>query len=100
MRRKVRKAVKKTVEKTVSKGVLESFKIISVERVPGYTLKRSWSLDQEVIQTDKGEFISDPRQNDFSEVVGKTVKAYVNESSGFKWLSFSLKKLKGRLAYN
>jgi len=71
-------------------------KVLTVE---GQKINPSWYYPEHVLITDKGAFLSDPRQNDFSNEIGKNIKIFVNRSKGFTWASALMKDLPTGLIY-
>lgn len=76
---------------------IDTLKIISVSTVTGDTLKRHWRSNMQIIETDKGRYIDNiPNVNftndsdgyNWSAMVGKTISGInVISHSGYKWLS-------------
>jgi hypothetical protein len=70
-------------------------KILSVKAVSGRTLNPNWKSAMQKISTNKGEYIDNSVDSsyspghDWSSEIGSYVDADINNSRGYKWLSFN-----------
>lgn len=68
-----------------------TFLIKNVEIVPGNQINNNWQRKMQIIYTDKSDFIDNITRfggHDWSQDIGKSVEAIINESAGYYWLKF------------
>jgi len=79
-------------------------KIISIKRKPGNFFYSNWRNPVDIVTIEyangiKDDFVSDPYQNNFQQLIGETIKVFFNSSRGLNWISFIKENLKQGLSY-
>lgn len=83
--------IQSDVSLNTSDNADRTFFIKNVEIVSGNLINNNWQRKMQIIYTDKSDFIDNIPQfggHDWSQDIGKSVEAIINESAGYYWLKF------------